>query len=78
MGGVVQGLFGGGYSAPDTPEIKTQPIPEQAKDPVSASVRDAERRRIAARRGLSGTILTSPLGTSGQTSGKTLGILGKD
>lgn len=76
MGGVISGIFGGGgYSAPETPEIKQQPIPEQEKDPVSQAVRDAERRKIAARRGMGGTILTSPLGTTGQAS-KSLGIIG--
>lgn len=77
MGGAISSIFGGGgYSAPETPEIKPQPIPEQEKDPVSQSVRDAERRKIAARRGMGGTILTSPLGTTGQRQSQ-LGILGK-
>ncbi|MBD5608315.1 MAG: hypothetical protein HDQ93_06715 [Desulfovibrio sp.] len=75
MGGAISSIFGGGYSEPETPEIKQQPIPEQEKEPVSQAVRDAERRKLAARRGMSGTILTSPLGTTGQRSGS-LGILG--
>lgn len=77
MGSALGGLFGGGYSAPETPQIKNQPLPEQAKDPASKAVRDAERRRILARRGGSANILTSPLGTGGQASNN-LGILGKN
>ena len=64
---------GGGKSAPSVPaapEPEPMPTAEEKKDPVSQAVRDAEQQRIRARRGLAGTILTSPLGTTG--AGKTL------
>lgn len=74
MGGL-SSIFGGGYSAPDPEPI--QPAPDTTeKEPTARGVRDEERRRLRARRPLSGTILTSPLGTSGQT-GANMGILGR-
>ena len=51
-------------------------------EPESGAVRDAERRKLRARSGMSGTLLTSPLGASGSsgttgTSGKSSGLLGR-
>ncbi len=69
MGGVVDSLFGGGYDAPDTPDYDPVPVREQAAEPASRAVREAERRKLKARRAMSGTLLTSPLGTTGGGSG---------
>ena len=43
------------------------------------AVREAERRKVQARRGMSGTLLTSPLGVAGTTgtSGTSSGLLGR-
>lgn len=76
MGGVVESIFGGGYDAPDTPEYDPVPVREEAKEPESKAVREAERRKIKARRAMSGTLLTSPLGTTGGGSGGS-GLLGR-
>ena len=59
---------GGGYEAPEMPETTVMPSSEE-KEPVSRAVREEERRRIRARRGMSGTLLTSPLGTTGGGNG---------
>lgn len=75
MGGVISGLFGGGYQAPEQPEINPQPTYEQEKEPVSQATRDAERRKLAARANAQRNILTSPLGTTGANN--KLGILSK-
>ena len=73
MGSFVSSLFGGGasYSAPSAPDY----------DPVP--VRDAERRKLRARRGMGGTLLTSPLGVNGTTGGANAspsvgGLLGRN
>ena len=75
MGSFVSSLFGGGasYSAPSAPDYDPVPVREAEADPESASVRDAERRKLRARRGMSGTLLTSPLGVNGTTGGTTGG-----
>ena len=79
MGSVMSGIFGGGYQAPETPEIPSQPAYEAEKEPVAKAARDAERRKIAARAGASRNILTSPLGTQGaQKASGRLGVLGGD
>ena len=71
MGSFVSSLFGGGasYSAPSAPDYDPVPVREAEADPESASVRDAERRKLRARRGMGGTLLTSPLGVNGTTGG---------
>lgn len=81
---VVPTLCGGGgggigKSAPKTPEIpavEPTPTPEEAADPESSSVRDAEARKLRQRRGAAGTVLTSPLGTIGQPKTIASTILG--
>ncbi|MBQ9407266.1 MAG: hypothetical protein IJU37_11100 [Desulfovibrio sp.] len=68
-------LFGGGgYDAPEVPEVEPMPSSEE-KEPVGKAVREEERRRIRARRGMSGTLLTSPLGTTGGS--RSGGLLGR-
>ena len=62
MGSVVSSIFGGQkYSAPDPVQYDPVPVRETEAEPESAAVRDAERRKLQARRGMSGTLLTSPL-----------------
>ena len=73
-GGGFLGL-GGSMSTPDYPESEPVPVREAEVDPVSKAVREAEQRKIRARRGMSGTILTSPLGTTGSSSYKGSGGL---
>ena len=66
-------LFGGGYDEPEMPETEPMPSSEE-QEPVSKAAREEERRKIRARRGMSGTLLTSPLGTTGSVpSGGLLG-----
>lgn len=65
-------LFGGGYEAPEVPETTPMPTADEV-EPVSKYVRDEERRRIRQRRSMGGTLLTSPLGTTGASNG----ILGR-
>lgn len=70
MGQTVSSLFGASsYSGPELPAQTPQPVPEQQKEPEAAAVREEERRRLRQRRALSGTLLTSPLGTSNRASG---------
>lgn len=67
MGSVVGTLFGGGqkYEAPAPVQYDPVPVREAEAEPESLAVRDAERRRLQARRGMSGALLTSPLGAGG-------------
>ena len=69
-------LFGGGYKAPKVTESEPIPVREDEVEPVSKAVREAEQRKIRARRGMSGTLLTSPLGTSGSSYSGSGGLLG--
>ena len=80
MGSVVSSIFGGQkYSAPDPVQYAPVPVRETEAEPESAAVRDAERRKLQARRGMSGTLLTSPLGTTGTTGSTTAsGLLGRN
>ena len=81
MGSFVNTLFGGGasYSAPSAPDYDPVPVREAEADPESASVRDAERRRLRARRGMGGTLLTSPLGVNGTNPSPSVGgLLGRN
>lgn len=60
------------------PAYDPVPMREAEAEPESAAVRDAERRKLQARRSMSGTLLTSPLGTSGTTGSSTAsGLLGR-
>lgn len=51
-------------------------IPQEQQEAVSASIRDEEANKIKRRRGMTGTILTSALGTTGtvQTGSNKLGV----
>lgn len=75
MGGIVSSLFGAGqqYEAPDPIEYDPMPTRTEAADPEAESVRESERRKIKARRAMSGTLLTSPLGVNGSSGGSSGG-----
>lgn len=83
MGGVgktIGKIFGGG-SSPKAPEVivpePSEPAPVYATtaEPVAEEVRNAETKKNRVKRGASGTLLTSPLGTTGTVaiSGTKLG-----
>ena len=78
IGSAIGSLFGGGssYEAPETPEVQEMPSLEE-KEPVSKAAREEERRRIRTRRGMAGTLLTSPLGVSGLSGTSSGGLLGR-
>jgi len=59
----------GGKGAPNVPApVKPDPIPtpEQEGEPESDRIRNDEARKLRRRRGMAGTILTSPLGAVGK------------
>lgn len=74
MGSVVSGIFGGGSAGSSAPDVEPMPVRENEAEAESKAARDEEKRKIKARRGMSGTILTSPLGATGENGG---GILGR-
>lgn len=77
MGSAISSIFGGGgYSAPDPVQYDPAPARETAQEPESSAVRNEEKRKLKARRGLSGTLLTSPLGTTDDKSSGN-GLLGR-
>ena len=55
-------LLKGSSSPAPPPEPSPVPSYEEEAEPLKKSVRDAERNKLKQRRGLLGTILTSPLG----------------
>ncbi len=82
MGGVVKAvgsLFGGGKSSP-APSVITYEAEEapreQEQEAESSAVRDEEQRKMRRRRQMGGTILTSPLGTTGSVSSTGNSLLG--
>ena len=77
VGNAIGSLFGGG-KAPSisSPAYDPVPVREAEVEAESSAVRDSERRKLQARRGMSGTLLTSPLGTTGTTSTAS-GLLGR-
>lgn len=88
MGGVAEtigSLFGAGKSpSVSVPTYEPVPVREAESEPESMAVRESERRKLRARRGMSGTLLTSPLGVAGMSgaagaSGGTVasGLLGR-
>lgn len=82
MGGVVKAvgsLFGGGKSsAPSVITYEAEEAPrEQEQEAESASVRDEEQRKLRRRRQMGGTMLTSPLGTTGSVSSTGNSLLGR-
>lgn len=78
VGNAIGSLFGGG-KAPSisSPAYDPVPVREAEVEAESSAVRDSERRKLQARRGMSGTLLTSPLGTTGSTSSAASGLLGR-
>lgn len=78
MGGVVSSIFGGGKSSgPSVITYEAEDAPrEQEQEAESSAVRDEERRKMRRRRQMGGTILTSPLGTTGSVSGTGNSLLG--
>lgn len=70
MGSVGKMLFGIGNN-PTTPE--PEPLPKQSdQEPEAEAARNAELRKIKARRSMSGTLLSNPL--DGSASSTTSGI----
>ncbi len=67
-------LFGGGEYDKEVPEVEPMPSSE-GQEPVGKAIREEERRRIRARRGMSRTLLISPLGTTG--GNRSGGLLGR-
>lgn len=78
VGNAIGSLFGGG-KAPSisSPAYGPVPVREAEAEAESSAVRDSERRKLQARRGMSGTLLTSPLGTTGSSSPAASGLLGR-
>lgn len=72
-GGGGGGIGKGAPKVPATPEPEKTPTYEAEKDPLAKTVRDSESRKLAQKRGLAGTILTTPLGTTGGGGGNLLG-----
>lgn len=64
-------------SVPDVPTPEPTPIREKEAEPESKRVRDDEARRLRARMGSGGTVLTSPLGATGSTSTIGNSLLGR-
>ncbi len=73
-GGLISSIFGGGASSPSTPDYKPVPGRESEAEAEAKTVRDEEKRKLKARAGMSGTILTTPLGVNNATESG--GILG--
>ena len=78
VGNAIGSPFGGG-KAPSisSPAYDPVPVREAEAEAESSAVRDSERRKLQARRGMSGTLLTSPLGTTGSSSPAASGLLGR-
>lgn len=78
MGSAIGSIFGV-QKAPSisSPAYDPVPVREAEVEAESSAVRDSERRKLQARRGMSGTLLTSPLGTTGSTSSAASGLLGR-
>lgn len=68
-GGILSTIFGGGQSsAPSVPEYTPTPVREAEAEAEAKTARDNEARKLKARKGLSGTILTTPLGVDNSES----------
>lgn len=67
-----------GKSTPSVSTVEYEDIPtkESEADPESEAVRDEETNKIKSKNGISSTVLTSPLGTTGATSTVSSGLLG--
>ena len=76
MGGIKK-IFGGSTSAPKLVVSEPVPVRETEVEPESTRVRNEERRKIRQRRGMSGTLLTSALGTTTEAQGQAATLLGR-
>ncbi|MFI3271233.1 MAG: hypothetical protein R3Y11_03880 [Pseudomonadota bacterium] len=67
-----------GKSTPSVSTVEYEDIPtkEDEAEAESDAVRDEETNKIKSKNGISSTILTSPLGTTGATSTVSSGLLG--
>ena len=79
MGGVVSSIFGGGQSSgPSVITYEAEEAPREAEQEAeSQSIRDEEQRKLRRRQQMGGTVLTSPLGTSGGVAGPGSSLLGR-
>ena len=78
MGGFVENIFGGGGSAPSVITYEAEDAPrEQEQEAESSAVRDEEQRRLKRLRQMGGTLLTSPLGSTGTVSSTGTNLLGR-
>lgn len=76
-GGFLSGLFGGGQSTPEPKVYEPEAAPtEVEREAEATNVRDNEQRKIKARKLMGGTVLTSPLGTTGGVSSSGASLLG--
>lgn len=73
MGHTFSGLFGSHY---EEPSYDPAPTREEAAEPESQAVRDAERKKLRAKQGMTKNILTSPLGVNGSAKYDN-GLLGR-
>ena len=79
MGGVVSSIFGGGQSSgPSVITYEAEEAPREAEQEAeSQSIRDEEQRKLRRRQQMGGTVLTSPLGTSGGVASTGSSLLGR-
>ncbi len=78
MGGIFSGLFGGGSSGPSVITYEAEDAPKEAEQEAeSTALRDEEQRKLKRRRQMGGTVLTSPLGTTGSVASTGSGLLGR-
>ncbi len=78
MGGVVESIFGGGSKSPTVITYEAEEAPrEREQEAESSAIRDEEQRKLKRRRQMGGTVLTSPLGTSGAVSSTGSSLLGR-
>lgn len=72
MGGIVSSLFGNSSPSIDVADPEPIPSASQSQEPVSAAVRDMERKRLKARRAFAGTLLTGGENSGGKKSSSLL------
>lgn len=79
MGSVVSSIFGGGQSSgPSVITYEAEEAPREAEQEAeSQSIRDEEQRKLRRRQQMGGTVLTSPLGTSGGVASTVSSLLGR-
>ena len=79
MGSVVSSIFGGGQSSgPSVITYEAEEAPREAEQETeSQSIRDEEQRKLRRRQQMGGTVLTSPLVTSGGVASTGSSLLGR-